>query len=118
MTRGELAIMVAGMLGLYDGEIDPTVQATILATYDGVYQELLDDGLATWPQSGEGEDIPRRFANSVAALVAGNDVLTTTYPQEAAQLQVLMTARVTADRRIRKQLGSAQATETTTVEHF
>lgn len=118
ITREQLAIKVLSNLKVYDRSgLDAEDQQNVLDAYDAVYQELKDDGLVTWAQ-GEGETIPVRFMNSIIAIVSAADVLLGTYAQEMADVQRIMTGKVAAERRIRRQLASAQDTEITTVEYF
>lgn len=118
ITREQLAIKVLSVLGVYERSgLDAEDQQNVLDAYDAVYQELKDDGLVTWAQ-GDGEAIPVRFMNSIIAIVAATDVLLGSYPQDSLSTQRIMAGSVAAQRRIRRQLASAQDTETTTVEYF
>jgi hypothetical protein len=118
ITRESFAVKVLTVLGVYDRSgIEADDQQNVLDAYDAVYQELKDDGLVTWSQ-GEGELIPVRFMNSLVAIVAATDVLLGAYPQPVARAQAIALGASMGQRRIRKQLASAQDTETTTVEYF
>jgi hypothetical protein len=118
ITRESFAVKVLTVLGVYDRSgIEADDQQNVLDAYDAVYQELKDDGLVTWSQ-GEGELIPVRFMNSLVAIVAATDVLLGAYPQQPNRAQAIALGAVMGQRRIRKQLASAQDTETTTVEYF
>jgi hypothetical protein len=118
ITRESFAVKVLTVLGVYDRSgIEADDQQNVLDAYDAVYQELKDDGLVTWSQ-GEGELIPVRFMNSLVAIVAATDVLLGAYPQQPNRAQAIALGAAMGQRRIRKQLASAQDTETTTVEYF
>jgi hypothetical protein len=118
ITRESFAVKVLTVLGVYDrSSIEADDQQNVLDAYDAVYQELKDDGLVTWSQ-GDGELIPVRFMNSLVAIVAATDVLLGAYPQQPNRAQDIALGAVMGQRRIRKQLASAQDTETTTVEYF
>jgi hypothetical protein len=118
ITRESFAIKVLTVLGVYDRSgIEADDQQNVLDAYDAVYQELKDDGLVTWSQ-GDGELIPVRFMNSLVAIVAATDVLMGAYPQQQNRAQAIALGAAMGQRRIRKQLASAQDTETTTVEYF
>jgi hypothetical protein len=118
ITRESFAVKVLTVLGVYDRSgIEADDQQNVLDAYDAVYQELKDDGLVTWSQ-GDGELIPVRFMNSLVAIVAATDVLIGAYPQQPNRAQAIALGAAMGQRRIRKQLASAQDTETTTVEYF
>jgi hypothetical protein len=118
VTRESFAVKVLTVLGVYDRSgIEADDQQNVLDAYDAVYQELKDDGLVTWSQ-GDGELIPVRFMNSLVAIVAATDVLMGAYPQQPNRAQAIALGAAIGQRRIRKQLASAQDTETTTVEYF
>jgi hypothetical protein len=118
ITRESFAVKVLTVLGVYDrSSIEADDQQNVLDAYDAVYQELKDDGLVTWSQ-GDGELIPVRFMNSLVAIVAATDVLLGAYPQQPNRAQAIALGAAMGQRRIRKQLASAQDTETTTVDYF
>lgn len=118
VTREQFAIKVLSTLSSYDRSgMDPQDQQNVLDAYDCIYQELKDEGLVTWAQ-GEGELIPVRFLNSLVSLTAASNMLLGAYPQQGNSEQRLIVASQVADRRIRRQLASAQSTETTVTEYF
>lgn len=119
ITREQFAVKVLSVLGVYDKDaVDPEDQQNALDAYDAIYQELKDDGLVTWTQGGEGEVVPIRFLNSLISLTVATESLLGSYPQDGAATQRIMLGAIAANKRIRRQLASAQPTETVTVEYF
>lgn len=116
MTRETFAQKIAGKLGIYDqNDLDAPVQSQLLDIYDGVYQQLKDDGLVTWVQ-GDNEDIPDRLFLNLSMIVAGECLVDFNITGEAAAMIANNAAR--ARKVYARQLQSGQDTGTTEAEYF
>lgn len=117
MVIGKLAEKVISKLGIYDGtSLEPGDLANVADAYAGVYQTLADDGLVTWVYSASDDaDIPDRFSLPLIDLIRAEiaDFYTVPAPPEGWEK-----IKLAATNRIRRQLASAQPTETVEAEYF